>query len=235
MSDVRERIIATAYPLFVDRNVRDVTVTEILIGSGATRIEFDRQFDSRDELAEECLSRRELEWTLGLVEAGARARECGANAELQLLGIFDFFDDWFNRDDYDACHLVNVLLEMGREHPLGRGSILHLLSLRNRVITLAAEAELVDLDAFVMSWDVLMKGAIIGATDGDRHAAIRARGMAEDLIYRHRPPSADAELDWWMDHGFASAQQLDDSPRAADASLLDFDYAEYPQFSWPED
>ncbi|MCU1542766.1 MAG: Transcriptional regulator, TetR family [Microbacteriaceae bacterium] len=234
MSDVRERIIATAYPLFVDRSVRHVTVTEILIGSGATRIEFDRQFDSRDELAEECLGRREREWTRGLVEAGARAREGGATAELQLLVIFDFFDDWFNRDDH-ACHLVNVLLETGREHPLGKESILHLLSLRNRVTTLAAEAELVDLDAFAMSWDVLMKGAIIGAADGDQDAAIRARAMAEDLIHRHRPPSADAELDWWMDHGSGSVHHVDDSSRQADASLFDFGYLQYPQFSWAED
>ena len=44
----------------------------------------------------------------------------GDTPEEQLLAIFDVFDEWFRRDDFEACSFINVLLEMGTEHPAGR-------------------------------------------------------------------------------------------------------------------
>jgi AcrR family transcriptional regulator len=181
----RDRILEAAYPMFIARGIRDVTMDEILHAAGTTAAEFASVFESRDALATECLMRRERDWTLGIVEAGARAR--GGSPEEQLLAIFDVFNDWFHRDDYEACTFINVLLEMGREHPLGEASMHHLNHIRSIVSTLAAEAHLTDPDTFALSWHILMKGSIINAVEGDTEAAHRARTMAEDLIARHRP------------------------------------------------
>ena len=60
----------------------------------------------------------------GFVEAGARAR--GKTPEERLLAIFDVFDDWFASPEFDTCSFINVLLEMGPQHELGRASIRHL-------------------------------------------------------------------------------------------------------------
>jgi AcrR family transcriptional regulator len=202
LSDVRERIVSSAYPLFVHRGIRDVSVGEIERLAGVSHEDFEREFHTREDLAAECLDRREREWTFGVVEAGARAR--GTTPEERLLAIFDVFDEWFSRDDYEACTFINVMLEMGREHPLGRASAEYLVHIRRIVGTLATEAGLRDPDELAMSWHILMKGSIINAVEGDPKAAVRAKEMARDLIARHRPVadtpparSAGAVRNWW--------------------------------------
>ena len=57
------------------------------------------------------LEQREQLWTYGWVEAEARRR--GETPEEQLLAIFDLFDEWFHRDDFEGCSFINVLLETG--------------------------------------------------------------------------------------------------------------------------
>lgn len=183
MPELRERILTAAYPLFVSRGIRDVTLDEVRDTAGVTMEQFEASFASRDDLAAACLLRREREWTLGVVERGARAR--GANPTEQLLAIFDVFDEWFRRDDYEACTFINVLLEMGKDHPLGRASGACLVNIRKIVETLAGEAQLRDADEFALSWHILMKGAIINAVEGDQDAALRSKAMARDLIARH--------------------------------------------------
>ncbi|MFC0678149.1 TetR/AcrR family transcriptional regulator [Lysobacter korlensis] len=205
MTDVRERIVSSAYPLFVNRGIRDVSVGEIERVARVSHADFEREFPTRDDLAAECLERREREWTFGVVEAGARAR--GTTPEERLLAIFDVFDEWFRRDDYEACTFINVLLEMGREHPLGRASAEYLVHIRRIVGTLATEAGLRDPDELALSWHILMKGSIINAVEGDAKAALRAKEMARDLIARHRlvtaPQPASPQLGairrWWDD------------------------------------
>jgi AcrR family transcriptional regulator len=190
--ELRERILTVAYPLFVSRGIRDVTVAEVRRVAGVTSEQFEAAFESRDALAAACLQRREREWTLGVVEAGARSR--GRTPAEQLLAIFDVFDDWFRRDDYEACTFINVLLEMGKDHPLGRASGEHLVNIRMIVTALAGEAHLRNPEEFAMSWHILMKGAIINAVEGDQDAALRSKAMARDLIGRHDPVQAPMML-----------------------------------------
>jgi hypothetical protein len=49
---------------------------------------------------------------------------------------------------------------------------------------MAEEAGVVDPEAFAHSWHILMKGSIVAAGEGDRHAAKRAKVMAESLLDR---------------------------------------------------
>ncbi|KOT54165.1 MULTISPECIES: TetR/AcrR family transcriptional regulator [Streptomyces] len=180
----RERILETAYELFSRRGIRAVGVDEVIARSQVAKATLYRNFPSKDELVLEFLRCREQRWTLGYVAAGARQR--GATPEEQLLAVFDVFDEWFRRPDFDACTFINVLLEMGRDHPLGRASIAHLENIRAFVRSLAEEAGLRDTDGFARSWHILMKGSIISAAEGDREAARRAQGMARMLIEQHR-------------------------------------------------
>jgi hypothetical protein len=119
----------------------------------------------------------------GWVEAEARRR--GSTPEEQLLAIFDLFDEWFHREDFEACSFINVLLELGAAHPAGRASIEHLVNIRSVVRQLAEEASLSDPDAFARSWHILMKGSIVSAAEGDPNAALRAKVMARRLIEDH--------------------------------------------------
>lgn len=180
----RERILATAYDLFARRGIRDVGIDEIVERSGVAKATLYRHFPSKDALVLAFLERREELWTHGFVEAGAKKR--GQTPEDQLLAIFDVFDGWFRSKDFEACSFINVLLELGPRHEVGKASIDYLENIRDVVRSLAEEAGLRDVESFARSWHILMKGSIISATEGDVDAAKRAQAMAASLIEQHR-------------------------------------------------
>jgi len=182
--EARERILETAYELFSRRAIRDVGIDEVVERAGVAKATLYRHFPSKDDLVVAFLERREERWTRAWVEEEARRR--GTTPEEQLLAIFELFDEWFHRDDFEACSFVNVLLEMGPAHPAGQASVRHLATIRAVVSGLAEEAELRDPDSFARSMHILMKGSIVSATEGDAEAAQRARSMAALLIEQHR-------------------------------------------------
>jgi len=180
----RERVLDTAYELFSRRGIRAVGVEEVIERAGVAKATLYRHFPSKDALVLAFLERREERWTRGMVEAEARRR--GATPEEQLLAIFDVFDEWFRTEDFDSCSFINVLLELGADHPAGRASIDHLSNIRSIVRQLADEAGLRDTDALARSWHILMKGSIVSAAEGDLDAARRAKAMARELLEHHR-------------------------------------------------
>lgn len=181
---VRERILTVAYELFSTRGVRGVGVNELISRSGVAKASFYRHFASKDELVLAFLERRDQQWTVDTIVSEALRR--GADPEAQLLAVFDVFADWFAREDFEACSFVNILLEMGPGHPLGKASIDYLAKIRGHVQHLAEEAGLRDPEGFSRSCHILMKGSIVSAAEGDLAAAGRAREMAGWLIDHHR-------------------------------------------------
>lgn len=179
----RKRILLTAYDLFSQRGVRDVSVDEIIRTSGVAIATFYRHFSSKNELAAEFLKLRAELWSTEAVVAESRRR--GLDPQGRLLAIFDIFDEWFHREDFEGDSFVNVLIEMGSEHPLGRASIEHLTDVRNSVQQMAEEAGLREPEEFARNYQLLMKGAIIGAMMGDTIAARRARDLATILIAQY--------------------------------------------------
>jgi AcrR family transcriptional regulator len=180
----RQRILESAYELFSRRGIRAVGIDEVVERAAVAKATLYRHFKTKDDLVLAFLAQREQLWTLGFVELEARRR--GFTPEERLLAIFDVFDEWFRREDFEACSFINVLLELGSEHPAGGACIDYLENIRGVVRTLAAEADLRDPDDFARSWHILMKGSIVSAAEGDRDAAQRAKAMARALIDRHR-------------------------------------------------
>ena len=187
---VRDRILDTAYELFAHRGIRDVGVDEIIERAGVAKATLYRHFPSKDDLAIAFLERREQRWTRAFVEVEARRR--GATPEEQLLAIFDAFDEWFRRDDFEACSFISTLLEMGARHRLGMASIHHLANIRSLVQTLAEAAGVPDAESFARSFHLLMKGSIVSAAEGDLDAAHRAKPMVRALIEQYRQSGAGA-------------------------------------------
>jgi AcrR family transcriptional regulator len=182
--DPVDRILATAYELFTRRGIRGVGVNELINSSGVSKATFYRHFPSKEALVLAVLELRDQVWTVDLIVSEARRR--GTTAEGRLLAVFDVFGDWFLRDDFEACTFINVLLEMGPGHPLGRASIDYLTGIRGHIQALAEEAGLNHPEEFARSWHILMKGSIISATEGDVLASRRAQQMARWLIEHHR-------------------------------------------------
>jgi AcrR family transcriptional regulator len=177
-------LLETAYSLFSARGVRAVGIDEVIAHAGVAKATLYRHFPSKDDLVLAFLQEREQRWTFDWVAAQARAR--GGTPEEQLLAIFDLFDEWFRREDFEGCSFINVLLEMSADHPAGRASVQHLENIRAVVAQLAGEAGLREPAEFARSWHILMKGSIVQAAEGDVDAARRAQALARLLIAEHR-------------------------------------------------
>ncbi len=180
-ADARERILTAAYELFSRHGIRAVGIDAIIARSGVARMTLYRHFASKDELVIAFLERREERWTRAWLEGGVEAR--AEKPSERLLAIFDVFDEWFRRKDYEGCSFVNVLLEIPDEGSrLHEASVTHLARIRAFVARLAREAGIEDADGFARKWHVLMKGSIVAAAEGDVRAARRAREMGVLLL-----------------------------------------------------
>jgi AcrR family transcriptional regulator len=182
----RERILKAAYDLFSRRGIHAVGIDEVIDRASVAKATLYRHFATKNDLVLAVLQRREEIWTHGLIEAQSEQR--GTTPEEQLLAIFDVMHDWFQlRDGYEGCSFINVLLELGADHPAGQASIAHIDHVRDIVRRRALAAGLTDVEDFASSWHILMKGAIVLAAVGDLNAAQRAQKMALTLIEQHRP------------------------------------------------
>jgi AcrR family transcriptional regulator len=184
-SPAYERIVDAAYELFCRRGIRGVGIDEVIERAGIAKATLYRHFRSKNDLVLAFLERRERLWTRQFLEAEARSR--GATPEEHLLAIFDVYDEWFHKEDFEACSFVNVLLEMGPSSPVGRAAVQHLRNIRALVRDLAEEAGVRDTEAFVLAWYILMKGSIVLAAEGDPDAARPAKAMARALVDQYRP------------------------------------------------
>lgn len=180
----RDRILQAAYELFARRRVRDVGVNEVIARARVSKASFYHHFPSKDDLVVAVLELREQRATIDwlLAEASARA----GTPEGQLLAVFDVFDEWFHRTDYESCPFIHTLLEMGPDHRIGQASIHHLENVRALLRGLATQAKLREPDEFARACHILMKGSIVAAVEGDVAAAQPAKAMARTLISQHR-------------------------------------------------
>jgi len=188
VDDARERALRTAYRLFSRHGVQAVGIDRIIAEAGIAKATLYRHFRSKEELVVAALERRETLWTRDWLEQEIRRR--ARKPETRLLAIFDAFDDWFRRDDYESCLFINTLLEThDRASPIGSASVAHLANVRDVARELADEAGIPDPDGLARQWQLLMAGAITAAAMGDADAAHRARDLGTLLLRRERPGS----------------------------------------------
>lgn len=180
-SEARERVLAAAYDLFSHKGVRGVGVDSIIASAGVAKMTFYRHFPAKENLVLAFLQRREQLWTLGWLEAEVTNR--AAAPEQRLLAIFEVFDEWFRRDDFEGCSFIKVLLETTEPgNPVRQASATHLARIRDFLQGLAEEAGVSQPDDFARKWHILMKGSIVAAGEGDQLAAHRAREIGLTLL-----------------------------------------------------
>jgi AcrR family transcriptional regulator len=162
-ADARERLLNTAYELFSRHGVQAVGVDSIVERSGVARQTMYRHFRSKQELVLAFLARREELWTYGWLTAEVQRR--ASDPADQLLAVFDVFDEWFHRADFEGCSFINVMNEHpNKHHPIHRAAAQHLANIRELLADLARRA------------------GLAAPTD----AATRAREIAGMLLQRAR-------------------------------------------------
>jgi AcrR family transcriptional regulator len=189
--DARTRILDAAYELFSRRGIRGVGIDAIIAGSGVARMTLYRHFSSKDDLVLAFLERREEQWTKDWLQAEVEHRAT-APAE-RLLAVFDVFDGWFRRPDFEGCAFINVMLETAdAEDSTYRASVAYLAGIRHFLEGLARQAGIANADNFARQWHILMKGSIVAAGEGDTEAARRAQDLGRLLLSQHLPTAGSA-------------------------------------------
>ncbi len=182
-ANARERIDQTAYELFSRHGIRAVGVDTISVRSGVAKMTLYKHYPSKQELALAFLRRREELWTRSWLQQEVE-RRARPPAE-RLLAVFDVFDKWFRRSDFEGCSFVKVLLEHGDPgHPVRKAAGAHIETVREFLRGLAADAGVHDADAFARQLQMVMTGSIVAAYAGDRDAAGRAKEIGLLLLAR---------------------------------------------------
>jgi len=176
----RERILNAAYELFSQHGIGAVGIDTIIAKSGVAKMSLYRHFKSKEELVLAFLQQREALWTHQWLEA--RILEAGTTPEERLLAIFELFDKWFQRPDFEGCSFINVLLESAPNSPIHRAATAHLASIRAIISRQARVARLSDPEKFAQMWHFLMKGCIVSANEGNRDAGKQAREAGAVLL-----------------------------------------------------
>jgi AcrR family transcriptional regulator len=183
LTDARERILRAAYDLFCRDGISSTGIDRIVAEAGVAKMTLYRHFASKDDLVRAVLDIREDLWTKGWL--GYEVERRATSPDERLLAVFDVFDDWFRREDYESCLFIRSLLETaGRDTPIFGAAAWHLSNVRALLQRLAEEAGAGDPEAFAYELHILMTGSIVIATAGDAGAARRARAVARLLLER---------------------------------------------------
>jgi AcrR family transcriptional regulator len=174
----REDVLDAAYELFNQKGIRAIGVDAIIARAGVAKATFYHHFPSKDDLVIAFLQRREQLWTREWFEAEVNKR--GATPQERLLAIFDVFDEWFQRDDFEGCPFLRTLFEtfdayQPQENSVAAAARLHLASIRDIVQHYAEDAGVPQPAELAHKWQMLMAGSIVFAGYGDRSSARIAR------------------------------------------------------------
>jgi AcrR family transcriptional regulator len=176
----RERILDTAYELFSHHGIGAVGVDRIVAESSVAKMTLYRHFPSKTELALACLELRDQRWTRDWLQS--EVNRMASTPHDRLLAIFDAFDGWFHRPDYEGCTFINTLLEMPESDPLHEAAARHLAVIRGFIEDLARQAGVEHPKEVAFQLQLLMIGAIVAAGRGDLDAAARARDTAKLIL-----------------------------------------------------
>ena len=177
----REKILDAAYELFSQRGIQAVGIDLIVQRADVARMSLYRNFDSKEDLVIAFLKRREELWLRDWLQAEVERRS--VDPRERLLAVFDVFDQWFRRAEFEGCSFINILLETAHsDDHITRASISHLAEIRKWLESLAAAAGVRDANTFARKWHILMKGAIIAAAEGDLEAARLAQELGAALL-----------------------------------------------------
>jgi AcrR family transcriptional regulator len=187
----RERILDAAYELFSRNGIQAVGIDAVISRSGVARQTLYRHFASKQDLVLAFLERREDQWTRRWLEDEVCQRATEPTS--RLLAIFDVFDQWFGRPDFEGCSFINVMLEHpDPADPVHRATVSYLAGIRGFVEGLAREAGISDAQHFARQWHILMKGSIVAAGEGDQEAARRAKQIGRLLLDHAQATSTPA-------------------------------------------
>ena len=179
--EARARILNAAYELFSRHGIHAVGIDRIIAEADVAKATLYHHFASKSDLVIAFLDLRQERWTRDYFQAEVQRR--AATTQERALAVFDVFDEWFQRPDFEGCSFINTLLEItDKDDPVHEAAVRHLDGIRAMIQTYAEQAGAANPTEIGSQLQILMMGSIVSAGRGDPGAARRARGLGELLL-----------------------------------------------------
>ena len=183
--DARERILRTAYELFTKEGFVAVGVDRIVAEAGVAKTSLYRHFRSKDELVIAVLERHEALWTLGLLDAESARR--ARSPEDRAAALIEVFDEWLRDEGFGGCLFINSLLETHDHSPAIRAAAVAALERVHELLCkIFDDARLREPRSLAHQLQVLFRGSIVAAREGNFAAVAEARTVSLQLIEQRR-------------------------------------------------
>jgi len=144
------------------------------------------KFGSKEALVEVVLRREGETWRTWLQAA---LHDAGASPRERLAALFEVLRQWFERQDYFGCALMNAVAEYPKGEPHIRAVALeHKAAVGAILWELAEQAGCLRIDELMGELTILIDGAIIAALiSGDPAAADSASRIFRLVLASHLP------------------------------------------------
>lgn len=144
-----------------------------------------RYFRSKDDLVVAVLERHEALWTIGLL--GAESARRAPKPDDRLTALVDVFHEWLRGDGYGGCLFINSVLEVHNRSPAIRTASLEALErVYELLCKLCDEAGLSETRSLAHQLQVIFRGSIVAAQEGNLVAVDEGRALAVRLLEQHR-------------------------------------------------
>jgi len=181
-----DRILDAAKHLFCRDGIHATGIDQILKEAGAAKMTLYNQFGSKEQLVEEVLRRESEAWRSWFQAALTAA---GKTPRARLNATFDVLRQWFEREDYLGCAIMNAVAEypkgdqriraIAAEHKAGVAQILR---------DVISQMGCINPEDLLSELFILLDGAIVAALiSGDPKMADVAGRLARMTIAIHVP------------------------------------------------
>jgi len=175
----RERLLAAADELFYAEGVHSVGIDRIIEHAGVAKASLYNTFGSKDELVRAYLSARH-DLRRERITAAVSAREAPRE---RLLAIFDVLEAAIAAPTFRGCAFAKASAEADHAGTVREVTDAQRGWVRALLTDLARDAGAASPDVLAQQLVMLYDGATTSAQlDGDKHAAVVARQVAETLV-----------------------------------------------------
>lgn len=178
----KDALVDKASQLFYRDGFHATGIDRIIGEAGVAKMTLYNNFDSKEALILEALSRRQESfgrWLTGRTGGAGRAPRA------KLLALFDALGEWFASKDFRGCLFIRAAGEYpALSNPIHRRAAEHKRGLREFIAGIAREAGVDRPDALARRLMLLVEGSIVTAQIGGNGAetAADARLAAEALV-----------------------------------------------------
>lgn len=177
----RDAVLKSAIRLFCRQGITATGIDAIVAHSGVARATLYKHFGSKDALVAAALEAEGAAWRAWFF---ARMAQREGSARERLLAIFDVLGEWFRRDDYFGCALMNAAAEHRNQNSAVQSVTRpHKQPVIEYIQGLCAGAGAKDAKLLAAQIDLIMDGAIIKAlVTRSAQPSKEARAIAAALL-----------------------------------------------------